>query len=114
MFLQQNALAVVNAIIKEDLYLKLIAQLNKDFYLANIDFSFSEENNVEPFIVKLQEKISNLFYNNYDSYLNLIYRIDVSEKEMLRVNGNSETFITQITLLILKREAQKVWFKSKF
>ena len=114
MFLQQNSLDIVNAVSNENLFENLINQINKDFHLANIDVSFNIENPVELLLEKLQLEISNLFYNSYDSYLNLVYRVDVSEKEMVKIECDSDIFIEQITFLILKREAQKVWFKSKF
>ncbi|NLP57700.1 hypothetical protein [Lutibacter sp. B1] len=54
-----------------------------------------------------------LITNNYDNYLNLLYRIDVSEKELSKITGNNLTeTVEQITFLILKRVYQKVWFKN--
>ncbi len=101
--------------VQEDLYQNLIKQLNKDFRLANLNESLVLTSTP----VQLKETLSvillKLLTNNYDDYLNLMYRIDVSEKELATLNTkNLETTINQITFLILKREYQKVWFRNKF
>jgi hypothetical protein len=57
----------------------------------------------------------NLINNQYDDYLNLLYRIDVPESELAKLkNDNLTTSIEEITYLVLKREYQKVWFKHNF
>ena len=111
----QNTLELLNKVEFENLYQQLISQLNKDFQLSNLDESI--ELSLTPVKLKeiLRKIILNLLTNNYDDYLNLMYRIDVPEKELATLKAeNLETTINQITFLILKREYQKVWFKNKF
>lgn len=97
------------------LYNMLIQQLNKDFLLAGTDYiSFSEKLNLNELIISLSNVIEKLFKGRYDSYLNFVYRVDVLEKEMLKVYLASETFFEDVSKVILKREFQKVWFRSKF
>ncbi len=114
MFPEKNAVDLVTAVSNENLFNNLIHQLNKDFQLANINVKFSESISSKELIDELSKAIFYLLKNEYDSYLNLIYRIDVSERELLTLDLNSEDIISDITFLVLKREAQKVWFKSKF
>ena len=61
----------------ENLYFKLIEQMNKDFNLANeaVDFPLS----ISPNELKLQlhEKIYRLIQHKFAEYLNLLYIIDV-------------------------------------
>lgn len=103
--------------LKEDdeLYKALVQQLNKDLVLAGVDYySFSEKIRINELITALTNTIERLFKGRYDSYLNFIYRVDVAEKEMLLIDTESRTFFNDITKVVLKRELQKVWFRSKF
>lgn len=98
-----------------DLYRKLIIQLNKDFLLANIDLDFHEE--VLPTSLKLllHETVYRLIQEKFTEYLNLLYIIDVSEKEVKALNGDDTLKLSEdVAFLILKREWQKVWFKNKY
>jgi hypothetical protein len=46
--------------------------------------------------------------------LNLLYIIDVSEEEVKKLDGSDISILSgQVSFLILKREWQKVWFRSK-
>jgi len=110
----QNALELLQNVEGENLYQQLILQLNKDFQLSNLDESF--ELKLTPVQLKetLGKRILNLLTNKYDDYLNLMYRIDVSEKGLATIKSDHlETTVEQITFLILKREYQKVWFKNR-
>jgi len=110
-----NSISLLQNIQKENLYTQTIQQLNKDFQLANIDKSFSVL--IEPIDLKkeLNKFIKNLLINNYDGYLNLLYRIDVSEKELRKISDKMLTeTIEEISFLILKREFQKVMLKKRY
>ncbi|WP_372793308.1 hypothetical protein [Lutibacter sp.] len=109
-----NALELLQKVEVENLYQHLIMQLNKDFQLSNLSENF--ELSYTPIQLKkvLNKLVLNLLTNNYDDYLNLMYRIDVPEKELATLKAeNLETTVEQITFLILKREYQKVWFKNR-
>ena len=100
---------------KESLYLKLIEQLNKDFILANQIIDIKE--NISPFELKieLQNRIYSLIQHKFTEYLNLLYIIDVPEKEIKALTSVDLTELSeQISFLILKREWQKVWFRNRF
>ncbi len=99
---------------KENLYLKLIEQLNKDFNFANepVDFPLS----TSPIELKIQmhEKVYRLIQYKFAEYLNLLYIIDVSEEEVKKLNGDDiSELAADVAFLILKREWQKVWFRNK-
>ncbi len=99
----------------EFLYPKLIEQINKDFNLANegIDFPMS----VTPSELKIQlhEKIYRMIQYKFAEYLNLLYIIDVAEDEIKKLDGSDLVVLAeQVAFLILKREWQKVWFRSKY
>ena len=111
----KNSDLLLNEAQDENLYLKLIEQINKDFNLANeaIDFPLS----ISPNELKLQlhEKIYRLIQYKFAEYLNLLYIIDVSEDEIKKLDGSDLVILAeQVAFLILKREWQKVWFRNKY
>jgi len=111
----KNSIELIQNIQKENLYAQTVQQLNKDFQLANIDKTI--EVSLKPNELKeaLNEFLLNLFTNHYDSYLNLLYIVDVSEKELRKVSNKIlSEMIEEISFLILKREFQKVWLKKRF
>ena len=99
----------------DDLYLKLVEQINKDFILANegIDFPLGIQPN--DLKIQLHEKIYHMIQDKFTEYLNLLYIIDVSEIEVKKLDGSDLIILSeQVSFLILKREWQKVWFRNKF
>lgn len=98
----------------EMLYSKLINQLNKDFSLANESIDIPEATAAEDVKAILHEKIYRMIQYKFAEYLNLLYIIDVSEEEVKKLDGSDISILSgQVSFLILKREWQKVWFRSK-
>lgn len=111
----ETGIELLQKIKGENLYLNLIQQLNKDFQLSNIDISFSEQIEPKDLQHRFNSFLLDLMQNNYDNYLNLVYRIDVSEKELLQIKSeNLSQIVEQVGFIILKRECQKVWLKQNF
>lgn len=99
----------------ENLYLKLVEQINKDFNLANEGIDFPLSISPEELKIQLQEKIYRLIQYKFAEYLNLLYIIDVSESEVKKLDGSDLVVLAgQVSFLILKREWQKVWFRNKY
>lgn len=99
----------------QSLYLELIAQLNKDFNLANEAVDFPKSLRPDELFVQLHEKIYRLIQYRFAEYLNLLYVIDVSETEVKNLDGSDIGKLSgEVAFLILKREWQKVWFRNKF
>lgn len=97
------------------LYTQLVKQLNKDLALANVSLEFDDE--VLPTSLKLvlHEKIYELLEKRFMEYLNLLYIIDVSEKEIKQLDGTDLVQMAEnVTFLILKREWQKVYYRSTY
>ena len=100
---------------KENLYLKLIEQINKDFNLANEPIDFPMSTLPEELKIQLHEKIFRLIQFKFAEYLNLLYIIDVSENEIKKLDGSDLVNLSEdVAFLILKREWQKVWFRNKY
>ncbi|MFK7813525.1 MAG: hypothetical protein AB8B59_13615 [Maribacter sp.] len=101
--------------LKEQSYQKLVIQLQKDFALANIDIDLFIE--IEPSQLRtiLHEKIYYLILEKFTEYLNLLYVIDVPEKAFREIQVTDVVEVAeQVTLLVLKRELQKVRMKAKY
>lgn len=99
----------------ENLYLKLVEQLNKDFNLANEAIDFPMSTAAAELKIQLHEKIYRLIQYKFAEYLNLLYIIDVSEEEIKKLDGSDLVILAeQVAFLILKREWQKVWFRNKY
>ena len=110
----QNTLELLTEVNIENLYQNLILQINKDFQLSNLNETIELSSTPVQLKETLSKILLKLFTSNYDDYLNLMYRIDVPEKELVTLKTeNLETTIDQITFLILKREYQKIWFKNR-
>ncbi|NNC50144.1 MAG: hypothetical protein HKO01_06370 [Flaviramulus sp.] len=98
-----------------NLYKKLILQINKDFLLSNIDLDFHED--ILPSSLKflLHETVYKLIQEKFNEYLNLLYIVDVPEKDVKALNGEDTLKLSEdVAFLILKREWQKVWFRNKY
>lgn len=99
----------------ERLYEKLISQLQKDFLLANIPIDLTSDMAQENLKNVLHEKIYYLLMEKFPDYLNLLYIVDVNEREFKKIEVTDVVEVAeQVSLLILKRELQKVWLKMKF
>ncbi len=99
----------------ENLYLKLIEQINKDFNLANEGIDLPLSTSPDDLKVQLHEKIYRLIQYKFAEYLNLLYIIDVSEEKIKELDGSDLVVLAeQVVFLILKREWQKVWFRNKY
>jgi len=99
----------------ENLYLKLIEQINKDFNLANEGIDFPLSTSPNELKIQLHEKVYRLIQYKFAEYLNLLYIIDVNESEIKKLDGSDLVVLSeQVAFLILKREWQKVWFRNKY
>ncbi|MGQ2982952.1 hypothetical protein [Flavobacterium sp.] len=111
----QNTDLLLSEAQKEKLYTKLVEQLNKDFTLANEPLDLDAD--ITPIQLKLgvQDKIYRLIQHKFAEYLNLLYIIDVPEKDIRSLDGSDIAELSeQVAFLVLKREWQKVWFRNKF
>lgn len=100
---------------KQELYIKLIRQIYKDFLYANIDLELDED--IKPASLKLllHETVYRLINEKFADYLNLLYIIDVSEDKVRQLDGSDTLKLSeQVAFLILQREWQKVWFKNRY
>ncbi|TAI47098.1 hypothetical protein [Flagellimonas allohymeniacidonis] len=110
-----TSLEILEVADKQLLYQKLIAQLQKDFKLANIPLDFIDGPSPKEVKALLHEKIYFLLMERFPDYLNLLYVVDIPENQIAQVKSNNPVDAAEeMCFLIVKREWQKVWFKHKF
>ncbi len=106
---------LLNEAERENLYQQLLEQINKDFNLANEPVDFPKSTTSNELKIQLHEKIYRLIQYRFGEYLNLLYIIDVSEKQIKELDGSDLLMLAEnVSFLILKREWQKVWFRNRF
>lgn len=99
----------------ENLYKKLLAQLKKDFELANIDVRISNATDSKDLQTLIHEKIYYLILEKFNEYLHFLYMVDVRESAFKNIHMTDVVEVAdQMTFLVLKREFQKVWYMKKY
>ena len=96
----------------------LSSQLQKDFERANVSFPFQIFEAAEPdsreLFQALRESLYVLLMEHFDQYLNLMYAVDVPEREFKSVEGTDAVEVaTQVTFILLKREWKKIEYRSR-
>ena len=100
---------------KQNLYSKLIEQINKDFNFTNEAVDFPQSTTPQELKVQLHEKMYRLIQYKFAEYLNLLYIIDVPEETVKQLDGTDLVELSeQVSFLILKREWMKVWFRNHY
>lgn len=106
---------LLNEATSDGLYLKLIEQINKDFNFANEPVDFHASTTPEELKIQLHEKVFRLIQYKFAELLNLLYIIDVPEKNVKELDGaDTVALAEQISYLILRREWMKVWFRAHY
>ena len=92
--------------------------ISKDFQIAESASLIPEIDaaTLEEFKIYLTEKLSELMDNKYDTLINILYRIDVSEEKLGELfSGGDRNYIPQkLAELIIDRQLQKVQFRKKY
>ena len=93
--------------------------------IVSNDFKISESESLIPqgdsstmeeFKVYLTKKLAYLLDNNYNTLINILYRIDVNEEKLseLFAGKNKEFLPSALADLIIERSIQKVEFRQKY
>ncbi|WP_419213726.1 hypothetical protein ACNR9Q_06105 [Maribacter sp. X9] len=111
----QNSRQLLELSEKQVLYESLVLQLQKDFTLANNPLNIPNDIKRDELIKVIVEKIYFLMMERFQDYLNVLYVIDIPEKEFQHIEMTDAVEVSgQMAFLILKREYQKVWFRNKY
>ncbi len=93
---------------------ELIRQLNKDLSMSGIDASIAEELSPGEVVDSLKDILQGLVRDDFQGFLNLLYRVDVSQYKMRRSDESTfSDYIDRSAYELLKREWQKVWIRNR-
>ena len=107
-------IALLEEIESYDLLEKLIQQIHKDADLAGAVFVCDGAISAKELILNIYDFLMKLMTTDFGTYLNFLYRVDLSEKVLKSITDTEPNLIAkQVTLMVLKREWQKVWFRNK-
>jgi len=100
----------------EEFILKTQQQINKDF--AKFNLEFRESFTLEPWTkaeieLAIEENLVISIKMGETKLMQLLYTIDIPEQTFLSLTQEKD-FIQLLSHAILKREAMKVFFRSKF
>ncbi len=112
-FLDEKAL-LAHAV-EQNLYGKTVAQVRKDFELANVAIALPVAITPEELFTTLHEKVFRLLMEQFTVYLNLLYVVDVPERDFKNITATDTVEVARkVAFLILKRVWQKVWLKTNY
>lgn len=96
------------------LYSQMIEQLQKDINRSGIDYDINKNNNPRELFLELELLLLEVINNRFNDFLNLLYAVDVFEKEIRKCTSEESTVIAGYgAYLILKREWQKVYYRNR-
>jgi len=111
---ENDAIQLIDEIKSQELFQDLIVQLNKDADLSGLDVHFTSSTTSEKLVKDLYDVLLNLMTYDFSTYLSFLYRIDLSEHTVKSIQETEPKQIAKlVTLLVLKREWQKVAFRNK-
>lgn len=100
----------------EDFILKTQQQIHKDFAKFNLEFPENfifeafTKNEIEE---EIRNKLTEIIKFGETKLLQLMYTIDIPEEQFLRIITQPD-FLVSLSEAVLKREALKVYLRSKF
>ncbi len=100
----------------EDFVLKTQGQIAKDFGTAGIDFPSSFQSapmEVDRLILEISIRLKELQTSSSSGFSQLLYQIDLPES-ILPDLAQTDDFYLNLAEAVLKREAYKVFLRSKF
>ncbi len=93
---------------------QLIRQLNKDLSMCGVNAWIDEDFSPGEVVRRLKEILDGLVRDDFQAFLNLLYRVDVPQSNMSRSEDSSfSDYIERSTYELLKREWQKVWIRNR-
>ena len=100
----------------EDFVLKTQQQIAKDFGTAGVDFPSSFQSvsmEVDRLILEISIRLKELQTSSSSGFSQLLYQIDLPES-ILSDLARTDDFYSSLAEAVLKREAYKVFLRSKF
>jgi hypothetical protein len=110
-------LEILNQELKsDDFVLKTQSQIVKDFGTVGIDFPSDFQSfalALDQLIEEVSNRLKELQSSSSSSFSQLLYQIDIPESILPDVS-QSDDFYSSLAEVVIKREAYKVFLRSKF
>ncbi|MBB1138269.1 hypothetical protein [Myroides sp. WP-1] len=102
-----------NQLKEQDLFEQLVQQIERDFRMSvDEDLTFPASTPLE-LVQQIQGVLESIASRTPAKLSMLLYRIDVAEKDIRALEeGDVFNYFQQLTYLIVKREFQKVYFRT--
>jgi len=115
----EDALNILNNAKERNLLTALLLQLRKDYHRINLTFPLAEAEVSEltsaGIIQRLRENLYYLLMEHFDAYLNLMYTVDVPEREFEHIEPTDAVEVAgQVCYLVLRREWEKVELRTRY
>lgn len=105
---------LVKQIESHDLLGNLIQQITKDADLAGAIFTCDKDISAKELVHKMYVFLFQLITADFGTYLNFLYRVDIPERTIKSITEiEPELIVKKVTIMVLKREWQKVWFRNR-
>ncbi len=106
---------LMDQILRSDTYSQLILQLQKDLNRAGMGHKINLNVLPEELFLEIEQLLLEKLNNAFNEYLNLLYAVDVSEKDIKNCKSEESKVIAKYaTYLILRREWQKIYYRNTF
>ncbi|MBQ0117484.1 MAG: hypothetical protein KBS98_06175 [Flavobacterium sp.] len=100
---------------QQQLYLQLMQQLEKDLHYACVAIDVETSLPPQELFQRLVDVVYRLIQVDFAKYLNVLYIVDVPEKEVKSLDGSDlSQLAAQVSFLILRRIWKKVWFRQAY
>ena len=85
-------------------------QVRKDFESCGLEIQFSKNDALtyDDLLVTVKEHVETLVQRQSGAFQNLLYRVDIPEKNFIQLQQTSTDFLHDLSRLILEREFMKV------
>ena len=95
---------------------ELKVQITKDLQLTGITYLPDDTNNLQELITWTSSLCMHLINKEFQSYMNLLYRIDVPAERFMKMNEENLEFDSNeiAALLLIKREIQKIRLRKTY
>jgi hypothetical protein len=80
----------------------------------HLDLERPEVVSKEAILKALEWRISQLLQQNSSTFFQLMYRLDVSERKLIRALADRENGVKNVALLVFERQIQKIHSRRRF
>ncbi len=109
-----DSLVLVQQISDANHYKQVLKQVQKDFEMCGLTIDFDKFILPDDFVKKVHQELIKLLEHNFDTYLQLLYRVDLPENAMNFNIQDVDRIAQKATFYILQREWQKVKLRASF